>query len=184
MLMRIINWFERLLANRSNDNKIKYLKRRGCQIQPGGGTHLSNLVVDFGTEPYLITIGNNCWISADVKFITHDGGVNVLNNLNYFNSSNRYDRIAPIHIGNNVYIGTGAYIMPGVSIGENSIIGARAIVSHDVPENSVAVGIPARVIENIEKYYENGIKKGWFYPTADMKSEEKRKYFCQNGLGH
>lgn len=49
-------------------------------------------------------------------------------------------------IGNNVWIGRNAIIMPGVRIGDGSIIGAGAVVTKDVPENSVAVGVPAKVL--------------------------------------
>lgn len=51
------------------------------------------------------------------------------------------------HIGNNVYIGTGACILGGVTIGDNSKIGANAVVIDDVPRGGVAVGIPAKVIK-------------------------------------
>ena len=54
---------------------------------------------------------------------------------------------APVIIGRNVWIGVKATIMPGVTIGDNSIIGANAVVTKDVPPNSVAVGIPAKVIK-------------------------------------
>ena len=52
----------------------------------------------------------------------------------------------PVCIGNNVWIGEGVCVMPGVTIGDNVIIGANAVVTHDVPDNSIAVGIPAKVI--------------------------------------
>lgn len=49
------------------------------------------------------------------------------------------------HIGNNVMIGAGAVILGDITIGDNSIIGANAVVTHSVPENSLAVGIPANI---------------------------------------
>jgi sugar O-acyltransferase (sialic acid O-acetyltransferase NeuD family) len=52
-------------------------------------------------------------------------------------------------LGENVFIGTGAIILPKVTIGDNSIIGAGAVVSKDIPANSVAVGIPAKVIKTL-----------------------------------
>ncbi|WP_261810774.1 DapH/DapD/GlmU-related protein [Levilactobacillus humaensis] len=55
-----------------------------------------------------------------------------------------------IHIKKNAWIGARVNILPGVTIGENSIIGAGAVVSHDIPDNSVAVGIPAKVIKTLE----------------------------------
>lgn len=89
----------------------------------------------------------------------------------------KMDSIAPIVIGDNVYIGTGAYVMPGVHIGNNVIIGAGAIVTRDIPNNVVAVGIPARPIETLDEYYEHIKAKGKLYPTVGMPREEKRAYF-------
>lgn len=129
----------------------------------------------FGTEPYLISVGKDCLFASDIHLITHDGGVKVLNSMNYFQGE-RMDNIAPIKVGDNVYIGTGAYIMPGVTIGNNCIIGANAVVTHDIPESSVAVGMPAKVIEDINLYYKHSTEKGRLLPTANMEGEEKRKY--------
>lgn len=70
-------------------------------------------------------------------------------------------RDAPI-IGDNVFIGAGAKILGPVKIGKNSIIGANAVVITDIPNNSVAVGIPAKGMKKIEKKYveiENEYKK-------------------------
>lgn len=65
-----------------------------------------------------------------------------------------------VHIGENVWIGAGAVIVPGVRIGKNSVIGAGSVVTGDIPENSVAVGNPCRVIREIgerdrEFFYRN-----------------------------
>jgi len=53
----------------------------------------------------------------------------------------------PIRLERNSWIGFEACVLPGVTIGENSIVGARAVVSRDVPPNAIAVGNPARIIE-------------------------------------
>ena len=55
----------------------------------------------------------------------------------------------PITIADNVWLGGGVVVCPGVSIGANSVIGAGAVVTRDVPANSLAVGNPARVIRSI-----------------------------------
>ena len=54
-----------------------------------------------------------------------------------------------VRIGNRVWIGAHATICPGVTIGDNSVIGAGAVVTKDVPENTVAAGVPARIIRQI-----------------------------------
>jgi galactoside O-acetyltransferase len=65
-----------------------------------------------------------------------------------------YQYNAPIHIGKNCWLGAGAIVMPGVTIGDNVIIGAGAIVTTDVPSDSVAAGIPARVVCTLDEYYQ------------------------------
>lgn len=66
----------------------------------------------------------------------------------------------PVRIGNDVWIGSNVVILPGVNIGDNSVIGAGSVVTHDIPENVVAVGNPCRVLRKInerdkEYYYKN-----------------------------
>ncbi len=56
----------------------------------------------------------------------------------------------PVKIGRNVWIGDKVTILGGVSIGEGAIIGANSVVTHDIPAYSIAAGIPARVIKNLE----------------------------------
>jgi len=63
-------------------------------------------------------------------------------------------------IGNNVFIGTGAKILGDIEVGDNSIIGANAVVIKDVPKNSIAAGVPAKVIrENIDINKETNLKR-------------------------
>jgi acetyltransferase-like isoleucine patch superfamily enzyme len=57
---------------------------------------------------------------------------------------------APIIIGNNVWIGYRALVLKGARIGDNTIIGAGAVVTHDIPANSVAAGVPAKVIKKLK----------------------------------
>jgi acetyltransferase-like isoleucine patch superfamily enzyme len=56
---------------------------------------------------------------------------------------------APIRIERNVWIGASAMVLQGVTVGEDSVIGAGAVVTHDVPPGSLAVGSPARVVRSI-----------------------------------
>ena len=55
-----------------------------------------------------------------------------------------------IRIGNDVWVGANVTILPGVTIGDNVVIGAGAVVTKDIPDNSLALGVPARVVKEIE----------------------------------
>ena len=55
----------------------------------------------------------------------------------------------PIRVGSDVWFGAGVQVMPGVTIGDGSVIGAGSVVVLDIPENSLAVGNPCRVIRKI-----------------------------------
>ena len=147
-------------------NVFEFVKKGGiigkeCEI-------FSNVV--FGSEPYLIEIGNKVRITDSVKFFTHDCGLWVLRNL--YPEMRNADKFGKIKIGDNVHIGWNVMIMPGVTIGNNSIVGCGAIVTKDIPENSVAVGIPAKVIESIENYYQKN--KDNMILTKDLSYSEKK----------
>ncbi len=58
---------------------------------------------------------------------------------------------APIRIGNRVWIGSGAVVLPGVTVGDGAVVAAGAVVTRDVPENTVVGGVPARIIRTIQK---------------------------------
>lgn len=100
-------------------------------------------------------------VCGGVRIITHDGGIKVLNSLNKFNGK-RMSKMSSVTIGNNVYIGQNAMVLPGVQIGNNVIIGAGAIVTHNIPDNSIAVGVPATVKKSIDEYYCTTIAKKLF----------------------
>ncbi|TXK77874.1 acyltransferase [Mesonia sp. K4-1] len=102
----------------------------------------------WGTEPFLITIGDNVFITDGCKFINHDGGTLVLRK-----KDQTLEYTAPINVGNNVYLGMETMIMPNVNIGNNVIIGARSIVTKNIEDNLVVAGIPAKKIKSIDQYY-------------------------------
>ena len=147
---------------------LQYARKIGVNFG-GGGTevHLYGRI-SWGTEPWIITIGRNVHITAGVKFITHDGGT-----LLYRHLIPDLEITKPITIGNDVYIGNDVILLPGVTIGNNVVIGAGAVVSKDIPDNSVAVGIPARVIKTAEEYFEK-IQKESLH-LGHLKGQEKDK---------
>ena len=101
-----------------------------------------------------ITLGQHVFINSGCRFqdqggITIDDGALighnvVLANLNHgLNPEERHDLFpAPIHIGKNVWLGANVTVLGGVTIGDNVVIAAGAVVTRDVPANTVAAGVP------------------------------------------
>lgn len=131
-----------------------------------------NRKINFGSEPYLIKIGDNFYSSTNIQFITHDGSVNVLRNL--YEEYKNIDSFLPITIGNNVFVGYGVTILPGTIIGENVIVGAGSVVKGELKDNSVYAGIPAKYICSIEEYVNK--HKDKFIQTKHLSAEDKKRY--------
>lgn len=103
-----------------------------------------------------------------MKFITHDGGT-----LLYRNQIPDLEITKPIIVGNNVYIGLDVIILPGVSIGNNVVIGAGAVVTKNIPDNSVVAGVPAKVIKTADEYLKKLQKESLH--LGHLKGREKDK---------
>ncbi len=127
----------------------------------GEGAHVTPpLFVDYGENIHIgartfvnynltaldvarITIGEDCQIGPNVQLLTPTHPID---------PQPRRDKLEaaePIVLEDNVWLGGGVIVCPGVTIGENSVIGAGAVVTKDIPANVVAVGNPARVIRSI-----------------------------------
>ena len=87
-----------------------------------------------------VTIGDGCQIGHNVVFAT----------LNHFIEAEKRKMTysAPIVLGKNVWIGSNATILQGVTIGDNAVVGAGAVVTKDVPANTVVGGVPAKFIKS------------------------------------
>lgn len=98
-----------------------------------------------------VTIGDDVLVASRVFISDHSHGNSHGQDLDIPPARRRLFSKGAIRIGCNVWIGEGVSILPGVTIGNNSIVGANSVVTHDVPENSVFAGIPARLIRRLEK---------------------------------
>lgn len=148
---------------------LKKAKLMGLEI---GCNHKIGRYCDFGAEPYLIKIGDNFYSSSHVQFVTHDGSVNVLQNM--YSDLHDIDCFSPIVIGNNVFIGFGTTILPGTVIGDNVIVGAGSIVKGMLKSNSVYAGVPVKYICTIDEYKLKN--EANFINTKKLPSEEKKQY--------
>jgi len=104
--------------------------------------------ITFGSEPFLIVIGNHVTVAQGVSFLTHDGAVDL-----FRHESPLAESFAPISVGDNSFIGQKAILMPGVRIGTGCVIGAGAVVTKDVPDGCVAAGVPARILCRTEDWW-------------------------------
>jgi acetyltransferase-like isoleucine patch superfamily enzyme len=146
---------------------VKYA--RGLGVKVGEGCRLEIDHDTFGSEPYLVTLGDHVTIAANVDFVTHDGGVWV-----FRERDPDIDLFAPIVIERNVFVGMNSIILPGVTVGADSVIGAGSVVSRSIPPGSVAVGVPCRRIKSIDEYWEK--VKSSAIPTKRLTSTEKRAH--------
>lgn len=146
------NGYARSLGVQMGENVVFYALRPGM----------------FSTEPWLITIGNNVYITAGCQFITHDGGTLILRK-----EVPDLELTAPISVGNDVYIGLNTMILPGVRIGNRVIIGAGSVVAKDIPDNSVAAGVPVRVIKTVDEYLESAQARSLHFGHLSAKEKER-----------
>lgn len=107
--------------------------------------------VNFGSEPYLITLEDHVRVSFGVSFVTHDGGTWAFRDLPAYQDVIKYGRI---RIGERTFIGCNATILPGVSVGKRCVIAAGSVVTKDVPDGTVVAGVPARPIMTTMEYAE------------------------------
>ena len=88
-----------------------------------------------------VTLGDGCQIGHNVVFATLNHGIEPENR--------RFTYPAPIVLGRNVWVGSNSTILQGVTIGDNSVVAAGAVVTKDVPADTIVGGVPARVIKHI-----------------------------------
>lgn len=149
MIKHIIKTIKDLWVRRSSDSLINYYRSNGIKI---GANCIfrspKHTKIDL-MRPSLITIGDNVDMNDHFTIMGHDFGHRVFLSLfgEFLCSS------GVVSIGNNVYFGTSVTVLKGGVIGDNCIIGAGSLVNKPIPSNSVAAGVPCRVICTIEEYY-------------------------------
>jgi maltose O-acetyltransferase len=160
----LANWFITKFKNQVIKLNLYLLRKKVKRFKKalkycGEGTSVQFPVCFEGPE--FISVGNNVSINAFVHMWGH-GGITIGNDCLIAShvsiNSVTHDTVASLYretiiekkvlIGNNVWIGSHAVILPGISIGDNSIVGAGAVVTKDVPANTIVAGVPATIIRN------------------------------------
>jgi acetyltransferase-like isoleucine patch superfamily enzyme len=152
---------------RSRD-PVAFARSQGVTI----GERCRLIGCDFGSEPYLVTLGDH--VSAtSTSFVTHDGGVWV-----FRDEWPDADVFARITVGSNVFLGAGVLVLPGVTIGDDVVVGARSVVSRDLPSGCVAVGSPAVPVRSLDEYRTR--LEGRRVPTKRLDPAAKREYLLRH----
>ncbi len=159
MLKKITNFYRRYFWTPQ-----KYARHIGVQI--GQRCDIQN--VNFGSEPFLIEIGNHVQITNGTKFATH-GAAWVLRD-----KYPTIDFFGKIKIRDNVYIGNNCLILAGVTIGSNTIIAAGSVVTKSVPDGKIIGGNPAKVIGDTGNFEKKMIN--YNVQTKGMNYEEKKRF--------
>ena len=178
ILYKIILKIASIWQNILKKATIEAAKNRGLKI--GENLYVQG-VPNFGSEPFLIEIGNHVTLAEGVSFINHGGDARVTKRIEKYKDGRNFGRIK---IGNNTFIGKGTILMPGISIGNNCIIGSLSVVSSSVPDNSVYAGTPVKFICTIDEYGERLLKNNTMYPRELEQNRKALEDYLQKNLPH
>ena len=136
-----MNMIKELIYRFRGEYTTEKLISMGMTVSKNFG-RLNGVILD-PSHCWLIEIGDNVTLAPRVHILCHDASTKQFLN---------YTKIGRVTIGNNVFIGAESVVLPGVTIGSNVIIGANSTVTHDIPDNTVAVGSPAQILCSLEEY--------------------------------
>ena len=142
---------------------------RECGAVIGENCHIYGSI-DNG-HSFLVSMGDNVTLASGSRLLTHDGSTKKILG---------YSKVGRIDIGSDVFIGAASIVLPNVKIGSRVIVGAGSVVTKSIPDNSVAVGNPARVIGTYDEFvaknkelFENS--PVWDQPYSKKTDKEKQQ---------
>lgn len=158
LFYRIILKIHSICKNIYNKAYIEICKSKGMKV---GNEVIFVEAPDFGSEPFLIEIGERTKITAGCRFINHDGAMYTIRNMEKFSDARNFGRIK---LGKNCFVGNNCTFLPGSQMGDNCILGAGSVLNSSMPDNSVYAGVPAKFICTIDEYGNKALENNVMYP--------------------
>lgn len=152
---------------------VDYAREVGLQVGEGCRIYTTS----FGSEPWLISMGNNVTITSGVKLLTHDGAAWLIRDA----KGRRYS-LKKITIGNNVFIGVNTIVMPGVVIEDNVIVAAGSVVTKSIPSGVIVGGNPAKIIGDYYVYEKRALDN--FISDQEMDKNKDLRHRTLEALDH
>lgn len=161
LIQKLNGWYIRnivayLFTKKYMSSYVVYLKRLGVNF--AGAPNYIDRSAYFDSNDYsLFHIGAKTVISREVMLLTHD--YSIANGLRSINQESTIPNrggtscfLKPIYIGHNSFVGARCSLLPGTHIGENCIIGTGSVIKGKIPDNSIVIGNPARVVGNTKEW--------------------------------
>ncbi len=140
--------------------QVYYYKKHGMKFI-GTPRYISAKTLFDGTDYSLITIGDGVTISSNIRVLTHDWALDTVHVAfaEVDPKKRPLGRIQTIEIGDYSFVGTNSIIMPGCKIGKGVIVGAGSVARGEIPDFSIVIGNPAKIIGDSREYCKKIFKK-------------------------
>ncbi len=177
-IYRIILKLHTIKKNLYDKAYIEICKQRGMKV---GKDVIFIEAPAFGSEPYLIEIGDRTKITAGCTFINHDGAMYTIRSMDKYKDARNFGRIK---VGKNCFIGNNCTLLPGSQMGDHCILGAGSVLNSSMPSNSVFAGVPAKFICTIEEYGDKALQNNVIYPRELEANRPKLDEYIKENLPH
>ena len=163
--------------------QLQLLVKAGLTL--GRNVYVEERVSFDSSHCWLISIDDDCTLSRNVVILAHDASTKKYINLT---------RIGRVQIGKKTFIGACSVILPGVKIGNNVIVGAGSVITHDIPDNCVVAGNPARIIKSTTGYIKEQKenldtrpiykREGWIRGSITKDNKKIMNEALSDGIGY
>lgn len=178
ILFRIIIKLHTIWQNLYDAAYIEICKKRGLIV---GKDVVFISAPAFGSEPYLIEIGDRTKITAGATFINHDGAMYTIRGMEKYKDARNFARIK---LGENCFVGNNCIFLPGSQMGDYCILGAGSVLNSSMPDHSVYAGVPAKFICTIEEYGDKALTNNVMYPRELETQRHLLDEFVKMNLPH